>query len=151
MTSTRDGAKGSVEGPKVFERLSGIDDFEMYRLFDARAMETLATVALRPDDGRRAEYVLWYKDAVSPDDDEPDDSGTVEWTTRVYDWGHVAREDVLRKLALRYVDDLGVRQDELAFRFAGPPDGVIDDEEEDEGYEEEPDEDEEDEEDEDDG
>jgi hypothetical protein len=130
-------------GRVTAERLASVDAWEMYRLISEDAEAPVCTVALRP--GARAvavEYAVWRQ---GEDSDEPGTTGAVEWPADATQWGDEAREDVLRQVTYRYEEDLGVLQEQLAFRFAGPPEGDFEeetDEDDDEDDDEESDDDE---------
>lgn len=130
MTREEKGKSGQGERRVIAERLSGIDDWEMYRFLDQREFEPVCTVALRPQAGAPAvEYAVWRE---QKDGDEPGATGSVTRRSDASSWDDTTREDVLRQVAYRYEDDLGVTQAGLSFRFEGPPDDLDEDEDADE-------------------
>lgn len=142
-----DEAEKQERGRVIAERLSGIDDWEMYRLFDVKAQEPVCSVTLRHQAAAAAvEYAVWRE---REDGDEPGATGTIEWKAEGAAFGDDAREVVLRQIAHRYEEDLAVPQDELVFRLDGSAGDELGDDEAD-GEEDEEDEEDEDSEEEDD-
>ncbi|MFO0588165.1 MAG: hypothetical protein U0441_11525 [Polyangiaceae bacterium] len=126
------------EGDVIVERLSGLDDWELYRFLPAGDIAPLFTVAVRPSPGtRQVEYGLWREGA---DKEDPGATGTVEQASGDGEWSDESREDVLRQVVYRYESDLDVPQESLIFHLSGPPED-LDDAPEDDDLDEEPEED----------
>ena len=123
-------------GQVSVERLSDVDDWEMYRLVSEDDYEVVVTLALRPREGssNTVEYGLWR---ASKDSDEPGVTNAVSWETSGGAWDDEAREDVLRQVVYRYEDDLKVEQGRLVFQLNGPPEEEDDDDGDDEDEEDE--------------
>jgi hypothetical protein len=108
------------------ERLSNLEEWELYRLVDDDTYSVLCTIGIRPrSDHRTVEYGLWREGQ-----EEPSATGSVESEAASDEWTDEAREEALRSVVYKHEDDLGVTQNRLVFSLSGPRDDDDDDDDE---------------------
>jgi hypothetical protein len=81
----------------IVERLTNLEDWEVYRFAGEDTDEAVCKVVLRADDGV-VEYGVW-----KGDDAEPSATGSVAWEGP---WGDEVRERVLREIVGAYEEAL---------------------------------------------
>jgi hypothetical protein len=115
------------------ERLSNLEEWELYRLVDDESYSVLCTIGMRPrSDHRTVEYGLWREG-----EEEPSATGSIESAAAGDEWTDEAREEALRSVVYKHEADLDVTQNRLVFSLSGPRDDDDDDSDDDEADEDE--------------